>query len=230
MKIRNVVAGALLVPMLGAFAACGDDSSDGGERKQGSPFGAPASDAATETESGEPAMSAPDSESTEGEAGPAEPTDDVTEGMSSEETTEPSAPETYAVGDTAEVGDWSIKVSEVERNANKTIAGVNEYNDKAKGQYVLVTFEATYNGSERQSNVNSDLRWSLTGSDQQVVDTVYETTPADEAEWPDEARKGGTVKQQILFDLKPNLIKGSLLSVEGYDSNYDEVYADFAIE
>lgn len=146
-----------------------------------------------------------------------------------ESTDEPEQPEVASLGDTMIVGDWEIKVVEVAKNANDVVHQSNMFNDKPKGQYVLVTYKATYTGDERTADIFSDLTWTMTTSDQQTHDQASEVTPADNEEWPTTARKGGTVKGQAVFDVQGNLIKGGLLSVEGYDDDYDTVYADFGL-
>jgi len=157
-------------------------------------------------------------------AEPEADTDVVVEGGGEAEA---DLPETANLGDTVEVGDWSVKVTEVALNANAVLANRNYYNEKPKGQFVLVTYEATYTGPERTASARGDLSWTLTGNDSQILDTDWQTTPADDESWPDEARQGGTVRQQVMFDINPALLSGGILSVEGYDANYDVVYADF---
>lgn len=154
------------------------------------------------------------------------PTEDVVTEEVAEEEPEEEAP---ALGDLVEVGNWDVKVNNVELNANAIIAKANPFNDKPKDQYVLVTYEATYTGTERVGDTMMDLTWSLTTTDSQVNDQAYSVTPADNQSWPTEARKGGTVKQQVLFDLPKNMVKGGILTVETYDDNFDTVYADFTI-
>ena len=35
------------------------------------------------------------------------------------------------------------------------------------------------------------------------------------------------MKLQVVFDVKPSVIEGGLLSVEGEDADFETVYADF---
>jgi len=137
---------------------------------------------------------------------------------------------TASLRDTVEVGDWSVMVTEVARKANATIANANLFNDRPKGQYVLVTYEATYNGTERTADASWDLTWTLTGNDNKVIETDEEVTPADAEEWPTSVRSGGTVTTQVVFDIDPNKLPGGILSVEAYDANYDTVFADFKVQ
>jgi hypothetical protein len=143
--------------------------------------------------------------------------------------TEP-ADETASLGDTVEVGDWSVTVTKVALNANAAIQKANMFNEKPRGQYVLVSYDATYNGSERTADAWMDLTWTLTGNDSKILDESSTVTPAEDKDEPTEARRGGTVSLQAVFDVKPKVLHGSILSVEGYDANFDSFYADFVID
>ena len=145
-----------------------------------------------------------------------------------EETDEAEA-DAAKVGDTVEVGDWSVKVTEVALNANEVLANEDFMNEKPKGQFVLATYEATYNGDQRTADAFMDLSWSLTTNDQKISGSGDAMTPADYDSWPTQARKGGTVKHQVMFDVNPATLPESILSVEGYDDVGDTIYADFWI-
>ena len=142
-----------------------------------------------------------------------------------EETTAPSMP---TLGDLVTIADWDVKVTKVVLDAGAQMKAANMFNDKPKGQYVLVTYEATYTGAERTADA-SDLDWTFTTSDNRVNDQSYSVTPADDEEWATSARTGGTVDGQVCFDLPKNLIEGGILTAEGYDENFDMSYADFAL-
>jgi len=152
-------------------------------------------------------------------------------------TTEPTADETATeepspttrVGELVSVGSWDIRVTKVVKNGDEIIEQANEFNDPPRGQFVLITFEATYTGSERTADAWADLTWSFTSADNKVSQTASAVTPADNQEWPEEARPGGTVRQQEVFDIPADQISGGIITVEAYDENYDTVYADFSI-
>lgn len=154
----------------------------------------------------------------------AAPDDTATESPTAEE---PSP--TAEVGEVVTVGSWDIKVTKVVKNANEILANPNYYNDMPRDQYVLITYAATYNGTERTGDVTFDLTWSFTSSASKVFDPAYQTTPASAQEWPYEARTGGTVEQQVLFDIPADTISGGILTVEADDENFNTVYADFPI-
>jgi hypothetical protein len=160
---------------------------------------------------------------------PAPVEDSSEEADDAEEAAEEPETQTATLGDLVEVGNWNVKVTNVELNANQIIEQTNEFNDPPRHQYVLVTYEATFTGEERIGDLVMDLTWTFTTTDNQVNETTYQVTPADNEEWPQEARQGGTVKSQVLFDLPRNLTRGGILTVETYDENFDLVYADFAI-
>ena len=140
-----------------------------------------------------------------------------------EETAAPEPEDTLLpLSEVVDLEDWTVKILNVERNANSIVANENMFNDKPAGQYVLVTYEATYQGAERKADVTWDLTWSLTDTASSVHDIVYAVIPGDD--WPTEARKGGTVKQQVLFDVTPGKVLGGILTVES-----PTIYADYEI-
>jgi hypothetical protein len=143
------------------------------------------------------------------------------------ETTAPSPPAAPELGDLVTVGEWDVKVTDVVLDAAAQMKAANMFNRPAKGQYMLVTYEATYTGNKRTADVWLDLSWSFTTSDSRIHDASSKVTPADTQEWPTEARTGGTVRGQQVWDVEKDLVKGGILTVEGYTKNYNEVYADF---
>lgn len=145
-----------------------------------------------------------------------------------EATTTPLA-EPSAIGEQVTVGSWAVTVVEVDRDAARAIERANSYNDPAEEQFLLVTFEATYQGTERSADVTSELDWSVTTSAQQILEEDDQVTPADNESWPTEARPGGTLQGQAVFDVDPALLEGGLLTVETYDDEGNEVYVDFTL-
>jgi hypothetical protein len=136
---------------------------------------------------------------------------------------------TAQLGDLVTVGDWDVKVTRVVANSNDVIAKANEFNEKPRGQFVLVTYEATYTGSERTADTFADLTWSFTGPNAQVKEPSSQVTPADTEEWPTTARTNGKVRGQVVFDVAPAQLVEALVTVEAYDAEFDMVYADFAL-
>lgn len=144
------------------------------------------------------------------------------------ETTTPVAPP-LSLGESGVVGDWEVSVTEVDDDATALLTKPRFYNEAPLADYVLVTFEATYVGPERSAYVESDLTWTLTGTDQQVHEESDATSVADDESWPTEARPGGTVTGQAVFDLDPAQLADALVSAESYTDDGDEVYVDFAL-
>ncbi|WP_235739001.1 DUF4352 domain-containing protein [Nocardioides alcanivorans] len=154
--------------------------------------------------------------------------DDAVDAADEEASEEPEVDNaSVQLGDTVILGDWEVKVTKVQVNADADIKQANPYNDKPTGQYVLATYEATYVGDERKADVTFDLTWSFTGTDNQVYENSYSVTPG--SEWPTEARAGGTVKQDVAFDVPKGVIKGGTLGVEAMDSDFETVFADFVV-
>lgn len=151
---------------------------------------------------------------------------------SAEVTQEPPAettiPTSFKVGDTAKVGDWEVTVTKVTKPTDKQVKAWNQFNDSAKGQYVLAKYTAKYVGSERTADVGSSLTWKFGGSDSQVYDQAFIVTSSDDEDAPTEARPGGTLKLDVAFDVPTKAIKGGVITVEGYDADFNSTYADFA--
>lgn len=157
-----------------------------------------------------------------------ESSDDPEEGDVPDESASPTEP--TAVGQPAELGDWTITVTQVEKNADATMAKANEFNGKPRHQFVLFTYEAVYNGDARTASVDSDLTWSFTTGDARVLSEAAEVTPADSQSWPTEVRTGGTAKGQTVFDVEPSDLEDGILSVEAYDEEFNEIFIDFTLD
>ncbi len=157
------------------------------------------------------------------------PTDDSTgivDDTGDGELVDDAPPPMSTLGDTYSVGDWDVKITKVTLNANSQIAHANMFNDKPKGQYVLVNYEAVYTGSKRTADVESDLSWSFTDAKQVVHDEASVGTPASAKDAPTETRKGGKVVLDLAFDIPTKQVKGGIVSVQDW---VNDVYADFPI-
>ena len=116
-----------------------------------------------------------------------------------------------------------MTVTEVVQNANDQIAAANEFNSPPDGQYVLVNYTATYDGSETTSNASFELFLSFAGSDNVVYQPASAVPPADQASAPTEVRPGGTVTLDEVFDVPPDAIDGGSIFIEGLVSGSVEV-------
>lgn len=140
-----------------------------------------------------------------------------------------SIPRAATVRDLGTVGNWDVKVTKVLLNGNAQIKQANTFNETPNGQYVLVTYQATYKGPERMADARVDLNWSFTGTNSHKFYERPVVTPSENEEWPTTARRRGTARGQVAFDLPKNLIKGGVLTVEGYDENFKVVHASFVL-
>jgi len=188
------------IALVGALAACGGTPTEAA--KVSSIASASAQDAAEG----------------EGTEAPAEATDEPSQEIQT----------SFKVGDTAKVGDWEVTVTKVTKPTTKQVKAWNEFNEKAKYQYVLAYYTAKYVGTERTADVNSSLTWKFGGSDGQVYEQAFIVTRSDGDNAPTEARPGGKLKLDVAFDVPIKAIKGGVITVEGYDANFETTYADFA--
>ncbi|MGL3807535.1 DUF4190 domain-containing protein [Paeniglutamicibacter sp. R2-26] len=107
-----------------------------------------------------------------------------------------------ALGQSGEVGEYTVTVDSVVLDAAKQIAKANQFNEKADGQYVLVELSVVYNGDE-EGDAWIDLSPELLGSDARI----YDTSSASMAVAPKPAtdmptlRNGGKGTYQVVFDV-----------------------------
>jgi hypothetical protein len=160
---------------------------------------------------------------TEGSAVVVEETPKDDEPVVEEEAPEPDT--TAELGDTVTIKDWDVKVTRVVKDADAIIANANMFNDKPRGQFVLVTYEATYHGKQRMGSPWIDLTWTLTGADHKVRDVATVVDPSDNQNWPEQTRAGGTVTDMVTFDVTGPVDK-SMISVEDMWSGK---WADFPL-
>jgi hypothetical protein len=108
----------------------------------------------------------------------------------------PEAPEAVTLAG------WDVSVVDVNMDAGAAMMAANEFNDPAEGTYVLVTIEGTCSG-EGTGDLWFDLTFDALDTTGVIHSEAMGVTPADHEGWPTEARAGGTVQYQILFDV-PN--------------------------
>ena len=130
------------------------------------------------------------------------------------------------VGKVGKVGDWDVDVVKVMKNADNIIQRTNQFNDRAKGQYVLVTVDAKYNGPGK-ADASSDLSFYFLDNKNTIHDESYQVTPFDSSDEPTEARKGGKVSVQVLFDVPPSKFNGGRIGIEDWLSSQD--YIEFQL-
>lgn len=131
----------------------------------------------------------------------------------------------FKVGQSADLGDWTVTVTKVTKVSTKTAKKWNPFNDAAKGVYVLVDFTAKYTGTERDQDLMF-LTWTYAGTDKVNYDSASVVTPADEASWPTSVRPGGSAKGQEIFDVPVAAVTGGAVSVT---TMLGDSYADFTV-
>lgn len=130
---------------------------------------------------------------------------------------------TVTVGEEFAVGDWTVTVTEVVTNANDAIAAANEFNEQPQGQYVLVSYDATYGGNEPTADAWAELFFSFAGGDDVIYETTAAVTPRDAESAPTQVRPGGTVSLDAAFDVPSEAIEGGSVLVGGFLSDPVEV-------
>lgn len=117
---------------------------------------------------------------------------------------------------------WTGRVSNCRLNGAKKIEAANEFNDKAKGQYVLADLSVTYQGDE-EGTAWLDLQPELVGSDSRIYNssTCMATTEKPATDSPDLTR-GGTASYQVCFDVPKAALKDAKLRVSETISFDDE--------
>lgn len=137
----------------------------------------------------------------------------------------PAAPGTLSIGDTVRIGDWEVTVVKITENANAIMEATSSANEAPRGQYVLVDYSAEYVGKQHTANTEIDLQWSITDSSKKVHSKQRVIrTPADAEDQPTTARPGGTITQQVVFDVDPTLLAGAIVTVQDFDT-----YADYKV-
>lgn len=152
--------------------------------------------------------------------------DDAAAGRGSADEGEAAAAEkgkTLALGQSAEIGDYTVKVTKVVQNADAIIKKANEFNDAPKNQYVLVEATVTYNGGE-EGIPDVELQATIAGSDGRQYDSsaAAVVTPLED-EGSVTLTKGGTSKIDFAMDVPAAALKGGkVLIQETFNLGMDE--------
>lgn len=150
---------------------------------------------------------------------PDEPDDvDEPEVDTSVEAAEPEGSELapLPLGASAEIGPWTVTVSDVDLNADDAIIAANPYTDPLpprEGRYVLVWLEATYNG-EGVSSASMDLRVAIAGSDNRhYIDYDCDANPPNGIWTEPDLSSGGTAAGSACVTMPPEAIDGASVSI-----------------
>ncbi|WP_146068505.1 MULTISPECIES: hypothetical protein [unclassified Arthrobacter] len=161
-----------------------------------------------------PPPAAPSSAATPGSAPavppPAAPSSAATPGSA------PAVPNTEVLplGADAEVGEYTVTVSSVQLDATDAILGFNRFNDPPEGQYVLITLDVVYTGTE-EGNPWIDLTTKFVGSDsrQYGESTCMASLDLPAFDVPT-LENGGTGQFEVCMDVPAAAIPGKRVLVE----------------
>ncbi|KAE8764085.1 DUF4190 domain-containing protein [Georgenia thermotolerans] len=125
-----------------------------------------------------------------------------------------AAAEALPLGQSAEVGDYTVTVKGVNLNANEVMADENLYNDEPTNQYVLVDVSVAYNGDD-EGDAWLDLNHVFQGSDSRQYDWVdCEAIEPNSVMDAPTLTAGGTADYQVCMDVPPAAIEGGTVFVE----------------
>jgi hypothetical protein len=122
------------------------------------------------------------------------------------------------LGVVAKIGDWEVKIVDVNKDAADIVAAENMFNDApAEGRsFVIWTIEATYTGSE-SGTAWIDLSWKLVGSAGNSFGGAFEDScgviPDDLFE-KGETFAGGVVTGNVCVSAETSQLEGGTILVE----------------
>jgi len=125
---------------------------------------------------------------------------------------EEAAQEGLPLGESAEIGDWTVTVVELDTDPTAAIMEENQFNEDAEHGYVMALVEATYNGSDT-GLAWLDLRLQYHGTDARFYDTDAVVLPDDLMAEP-EVSSGGSVNGNVAFDIPSEALEGGTIVVE----------------
>jgi len=211
-KRNRAILGILLALLLVFGVACTGGSADG-----------EGADVVTDSEEADAATE---------EVAETESDDAATEGVAETESDDAvvgTRQNPLAVGTTARVGDWEVKVTEVNLSADAAIAAENQFNDPpADGSvYILVGLEASYAGEE-SGTFWVDMMYSYYGSGGNTFDSAMAVEPNSISD-AGETFPGASVTGNLVFEVPIDQVSGGALILEESFS-FDETRVFFAVE
>jgi hypothetical protein len=125
------------------------------------------------------------------------------------------AADVHVLGETAGVGDYDVAVTQMNLDAWNVISKENQFNEPAKGRYVMATISVAYNGTG-EADAWLDLGATLAGSDNRNYDTsTCEAVVPSEASDQPSLTSGGQATFNVCFDVpKAALGDGASIYVE----------------
>lgn len=151
--------------------------------------------------------------------------DSVNEETENSGTTDPSASpgdtgsaspsaDVLPLGEAAVVGEYTVAVTAVQPDATESILGVNEVNEPPEGQYVLVSLDVVYNGTE-EGDPWLDLTTAFVGSDaRQYDETTCMAVVEREASQVPTLEPGGQASYDVCMDVPAAAVPGTRIQVE----------------
>lgn len=134
-----------------------------------------------------------------------------------------------ALGESAEVGEYTVTVTAVNLDAGDVLAEANQFNEPATNQYVLADVSVVYTGAE-EGDAWLDLSHVFMGTDARQYDASAcgAVTPAPVVEAPT-LNNGGAADYQVCFDVPAEAMDGGRIFVEESFS-WDESQAYWAVQ
>lgn len=133
------------------------------------------------------------------------------------------------LGESAEVGEYTVTVTAVNLDAGDVLAEANQFNEPATNQYVLADVSVVYTGAE-EGDAWLDLSHVFMGTDARQYDASAcdAVTPAPVMEAPT-LNSGGAADYQVCFDVPAEAMDGGRIFVEESFS-WDESRAYWAVQ
>ncbi|MFJ7748905.1 hypothetical protein ACIQXM_02985 [Arthrobacter sp. NPDC097144] len=142
---------------------------------------------------------------------PVGPTTTPTTGPTPRSSAAPN-PAILPLGTEAEVGDYAVAVSSVQLDATDAILGFNEFNQPPEGQYVLVTLDVVYNGTE-EGDPWLDLNPKFVGSDNRQYDQASCLLDLQGSSLPT-LENGGAAQYEVCMDVPAAALPGKRILIE----------------
>lgn len=136
-----------------------------------------------------------------------------------------SKDEPLAVGDTDTLDDWNVTITEILPDANEEVLALDDYNEAPEnGQYVLVTFDATYQG-DAEGTPSFELQVTLSGADAVQYSEFDCAAFVEDFDNPT-LEPGGSDTVVACIDAPPEAIDGGVLFIEPF-SSFDGEYRTY---
>lgn len=116
------------------------------------------------------------------------------------------------LGTEAKVGDYAVAVASVQLDATDAILGYNQFNQAPEGQYVLVTIDVVYSGTE-EGDPWLDLNPKFVGSDNRQYDQAACVLDLQDSSVPT-LENGGAAQYEVCMDVPAAALPGKRILIE----------------